>query len=303
MISIIIVNYNTGELLKECLRSIFSKVKKINFEILVIDNNSSDNSLEIAKKELSGVNLITNKNNLGFAGANNQGIKIANGKYIFLLNPDTVILNKSLNDIVKFMDNHPEIGACGPLVLNSDNSMQRQCKRGVPDFWNSFSYYSGLWNLFPKSRWWKNKFGGYFLLNKPDDKACEVDCLSGAAIIFRRNLIEKIGLLNEKYVMYWEDVEWCFRIKKNGWKVYYFPSFKILHYGGASGSQIHALKNLYYFHRGAYLFYKEYIAPNHFFLNNFLYYISIWSVFCYKCLLNLFKKEKIIGSKKPLKKK
>jgi len=298
-LSIIIVNYNTRKLLKGCLESIFQKIEDINLEVLVIDNASSDKSLEIAKEELLKTKVLINRENVGFAGANNQGIKEAKGKYILLLNPDTIILDENLEKLIEFMDSHSEAGACGPLVLNSDGTMQKQCKRGFPIFWTSFSYYSGLWKLFPKNKWWRRKFGSYFLLDKPEDKICEIDCLSGAAMMFRKEIVDKIGLLNEEYVMYWEDVEWCFRIKKAGWKIYYIPLARIMHYGGVSGSQVHASRNLWYFHRGAYLFYNQYLAPDNFSLVNFLYYICIWFVFCYKFLLNLFKREKIIGSKKP----
>jgi len=300
ILSVVIVNYNTKKLLKDCLKSVFQKMKDINFEILVVDNASSDNSLDMVSKEFPEVKIITNRENVGFAKANNQAIRKAVGKYILLLNPDTIILDNALKEILKFMEEHPEVGVCGPLILNSDSTMQRQCKRGFPTFWNSFTYYSGLWKLFPKSKWWKRNFGGYFLLDKLDNEICEVDQLSGAAMIFRKIILEKIGLMNEDYIMYWDDTDWCFRIKKAGWKIYYIPLAKIIHYGGAGGVQLNAFKNLWYFHRGAHLFYKNYLAPHCFFLTNFLYYSGVWFAFVLKLLSNLFRKEKIIGSKKPI---
>jgi len=298
-LSIVIVNYNTQELLKNCLKSVFKKIKNIPLEVLVIDNASTDLSLDMVQKEFPEVKIITNRENVGFAKANNQAIKKAVGKYILLLNPDTVILDEGLKELLKFMNEHPEAGACGPLILNSDGTIQRQCKRSFPNFWNSFTYYSGLWKLFPRSKWWRKNFGRYFLLDKPDDKICEVDQLSGAAMIVRKSILEKVGLMNEDYIMYWDDTDWCFRIKKAGWKIYYVPLAKIIHYGGAGGVQLHAFKNLWYFHRGAYLFYKRYLAPSYLFLTNFLYYSGVWFIFILKLLSNLFRKEKIIGSKKP----
>jgi len=299
ILSIIIVNYNTKELLKNCLKSIFQKMKDIDFEIWVVDNNSSDGSLEMIGKEFPKVKIIANKENVGFAKANNQAIKEVGGKYILLLNPDTVILDENFKELIKFMEEHPEVGACGPLVLNRDGTMQRQCKRGFPTFWNSFGYYSGLWKLFPTIKWWRKIFGGYFLLNKPDDKICKVDQLSGAAMMVRKSILEKVGLMNEDYIMYWDDTDWCFRIKKAGWKIYFVPLTKIIHYGGAGGVQLQALKNLWYFHRGACLFYRRYLSSNYFFLINFLYYSGVWFAFSLKLLFNLFRKEKVIGSKKP----
>jgi hypothetical protein len=298
-LSIIVVNYNTKEFLKNCLKSVFQKMKDIRFEIWVIDNASTDGSLEMLREEFPKVKIITNKENIGFARANNQAIKKARGRYVFLLNPDTIILDENFKMLIQFMEEHPEAGACGPLVLNKDGTMQRQCKRGLTTFWNSFTYYSGLWRLFPKNKWWRKNFGGYFLLDKPDDKICEIDNLSGAAMMVRKETIEKVGLMCEDYIMYWDDVDWCFRIKKAGWKIYYVPFTKMIHYGGAGGAQLHAFKNLWYFHRGACLFYKRYLAPKYFFLVNFPYYSGVWLAFGLKLLFNLFRKEKIIGSKKP----
>jgi len=118
-------------------------------------------------------------------------------------------------------------------------------------------------------------------------------------MMVRKEVLEKVGPMNEDYVMYWDDTDWCFRIKKAGWKIYYIPLTKITHYGGAGGAQLHAFRNLWYFHRGACLFYRRYLAPNSFFVVNFLYYSGVWFAFGLKVLFNLFRKEKIIGSKKP----
>ncbi len=298
MLSIVIVNYNTKEILKNCLNSVFEKIKDINFEVLVVDNASNDGSIEMIKNEFPNVRVIINKKNIGFAKASNQGLKNVNGKYILLLNPDTIFLDENFKKLIDFMEECPDVGACGPLILNKDGSIQRQCKRGLSTFWNSFTYYSGLWKLFPQNKWWQKKFGGYFLLNKPYDKICEVDVLSGAAILIRKKTLEEVGLICEDYIMYWDDTDLCFRIKKEGWKIYYLPLTKIIHYGGAGGTQIHAFKNLWYFHRGACLFYKKYLSSNYFFLINFLYYSGVWFAFCLKLLSNLFKKEKTIGSRK-----
>lgn len=298
-LSIIIVSCNTRNILRNCLESIFENIKDIDFEVWVVDNASSDGSLEMIEKEFPEVKTIANKENLGFAKANNQAIKKVEGKYIFLLNPDAVILDENFGKLIQFMEEHPEAGACGPLVLNKNGTMQRQCKRGFPTFWNSFAYYSGLWKLFSQNKWWIENFGGYFLLGKSDDKICEVGQLSGAAMIVRKEILEKVGLMSEDYVMYWDDTDWCYRIKEANWKIYYVPFVKITHYGGAGGAQLHAFKNLWYFHRGACLFYRRYLAPNYFFLINFLYYSGVWFAFSLKLLFNLFRKEKIIGSKKP----
>jgi len=298
--SIIIVNYNTKELLKNCLRSVFQKMKDIDFEVWVVDNASTDDSLEMVRKEFPKIKIIANKENIGFARANNQAIKEVAGKYVLLLNPDTIILDENFKELIKFMEEHPEVGACGPLILNRDGTIQRQCKKGWPTFWNSFTYYSGLWKLFSKNKWWRKNFGRYFLLDKPDDKIYEVDSLSGSAMMVRKEALKEVGLMCEDYIMYWDDIDWCYRIKKANWKIYYVPLTKITHYGGAGGTQLHAFKNLWYFHKGACLFYKRHLASHNFFLVNFLYYSGVWFAFGLKLLSNLFKREKIIGSKKPV---
>jgi hypothetical protein len=300
-LSIIIVNYNTKNLTMECVASIIRYNKDISYEIIVVDNASSDGSVEMVKGKFPKVKIIANKNNLGFVKANNQAITRAEGEYIFLLNPDTILLDKNLKQLIDFMNDHPEIGACGPLVLNKDGTMQRQCKRSFQYFWTTVTYYSGLWKLFPGSMWWKKKFGKYFLLDKPDDEICEVDQISGAAMIVRRGVLDNVGYMDEDYVMYWDETDWCFRIKKADWKVYYFPFVKIIHYGGSGGSRQHVFRNLWYFHRGACIFYRKHLASRYFFLINFLYYSGVWCGFIWKLFINFFLKEKIIGSRKPLK--
>ena len=300
-VSVIIVNYNCGKFLKDCLVSVLNNLKNIEYEVIVSDNGSTDGSVEGIRKEFPVVRVLENGRNVGFAAANNRAAKAARGEYLFLLNPDTVILDRDFAKIVRFMDSHKDAGAAGPLVLNTDGTMQRQCKRGWPTFRNSFFYYSGLWKLFPRSRTWKKISGGYFCLDKPDDAVCEVDQLSGAAMLVRRYTWEALGGMDERYTMYWDDTDLCFRIKSQGAKIYYVPLSQITHYGGAGGAQLHAFRNLWYFHKGACVFYHRYLEPKSNFIANGLFYASIWLAFLTKVVLNSFRKEKIIGSKKPQK--
>lgn len=298
-LSIIIVSYNTKNFLKDCLESIFQKIKKTSFEVLVVDNGSVDKSEEMVEKEFPLVRVIKNKENVGFAKANNQGIKEAKGEYIFLLNPDTLILDDNINELIDFFDSQKEIGIIGPKVLNADYSFQRQCKRGWPTFWNSFCYVSGLWKILNKTPWQKKVFGGYFLLDKNENEISEVQQISGSAMIVRKKVFEQVGLLDENYFLYWEDSDFCFRVQEKNWKIYYYPFFRVLHYGGKGGTQRQPLKNLWYFHRGLFIFYRRYLAPNSFFLINIFYYLLIGFMFLFKLFINLFRKEKIIGSVKP----
>ena len=301
MISIIIVNYNTAAILRDCLFSLYANLKRSDFEVIVADNFSSDGSVEMIKSEFPDVRIVANRENFGFAKANNQAIPFAKGEYIFLLNPDTFVLDGNIAMLADFMGSHPEAGACGPRVLNSDRTMQRQCKRGGPTFKNLFFYYSGLWRLFPGSPKWKKIAGGYFLLDKSDDAVCEVDQLSGAAMLIRKAAMGNVGPIEEKYVMYWEDTDYCFRLKAAGWKIYYVPGASIVHLGGAGGTQRHAGKNLWYFHRGAAMFYGRYLSDREPLAGRALFYAGNWAVFFMKFTANLLLKEKIIGSRKPAK--
>lgn len=298
-LSVIIVNYNSGPILKDCLVSVFANFKNIRFEIIVVDNASLDGSPELIKKEFPSVKLFESGANLGFAKANNLALPFVKGRYVFFLNPDTIILDENIWRLVAFMDSRPEAAAVGPLILNADGTMQRQCKRGWPTFRNLFFYYSGLWKMFPKSREWKKITGGYFLTNESDNSICEVDQLSGAAMIVTRTAVESIGGMNTEYVMYWDDTDYCFRIKEGGGRIYFVPLAKIIHLGGAGGTQLNALRNLWYFHRGAGMFYRRYLSKREFFADRILFYAGNWTVFISKYIFNIFAREKVIGSRKP----
>ncbi|MGB9681255.1 MAG: glycosyltransferase family 2 protein [Minisyncoccia bacterium] len=300
LLSVIIVNYNSSNYLKSCLNSIAKKFQNINYEVIVIDNASEkEKILSSLSQEYNFLKIIRNQKNFGFAKANNQGIKIAKGKYIFLLNPDTVILNTGINELINFLEENPKIGIIGPKILNSDLSFQYQCKRGWPTFWNAFTYLTKLYKLFPKNKKWQKIFGGYFLLEKDQNQIQKVDQVSGAAMIVRKEVFDKIGYLNEDYFLYWEDSDFCFRAQLAGFEIYYHPFLEIIHYGGKGGTQRQPFRNLWYFHRGLYIFYRKYLAKRKLFLVNWLYYFSIFAVFLLKLLLNLFRKKKIIGSLKP----
>jgi GT2 family glycosyltransferase len=267
----------------------------LSFEVLVVDNASSDGTFEMLKNEFPQVNAIFSKENLGFAKANNLAIKEAKGKYIFLLNPDTILLDENFEKLIDFAQKNPDVGAIGPKVLNSDLTIQHQCKRGFPTPWNIFCYLSGLAKIFPKSK----IFAGYLLTYLDTEKIQEVDSLSGCAMVVKREVIEKVGMMDEDYYLYGDDLDWCYRIKSAGWKVVYFPETKIIHYGGKGGTGKKPYFNIYHFYRSAFIFYKKHLARKYFFLINWLVYLGIFLRFLMVIIINFFKKEKNIGSKKP----
>jgi GT2 family glycosyltransferase len=261
----------------------------------VVDNASSDGTFEMLKNEFPQVNAIFSKENLGFAKANNLAIKEAKGKYIFLLNPDTILLDENFEKLIDFAEKNPDVGAIGPKVLNSDFTIQHQCKRGFPSPWNIFCYLSGLAKIFPKSK----IFAGYLLTYLDTEKIQEVDSLSGCAMVVKKEVIEKVGMMDEDYYLYGDDLDWCYRIKSAGWKVVYFPETKIIHYGGKGGTGKKPYFNIYHFYRSAFIFYKKHLARKYFFLINWLVYLGIFFRFLIVIIINSFKKEKTIGSKKP----
>jgi len=224
-LSIVIVSYNVRGLLKECLESIYRTTKYIQFEVYVVDNNSSDGTIQMIEREFPQVKLIANKDNIGFAKANNLAFQKSRGKYILMLNPDTVILQNSLYKIVNYFEQQPNIGAIGCKMLNSDRTLQPSCYN-FPTLLEIFGMY------FIGSR----IFSG---LKKFDyDKVQEVDFVRGAFLALNKQCLEEIGLLDEKLFMFGEETDLCYRMKQRGWKVIYIPDTVIIHHRGKSTEQI-----------------------------------------------------------------
>jgi len=230
-LSIIIVNYNVKHRLRECLLSIYRSTKGTSFEIIVVDNNSTDGSVDMVKSEFPAVKLIENSQNLGFARAANQGLKENKGRYILLLNPDTIVLPNALDKMVEFMEANSEAGALGCKLLNPDGSLQPSC-RSFPTLITVLFENTGLEKLFLRNR----IIGRHRIGHWDYNDIREVDQPMGSALMVRRETATQVGLMDEQFYMYYEDVDWCFRIKKGGWKIYFLPSAQIIHYGGQSAS-------------------------------------------------------------------
>jgi len=284
-VSIIIVNYNTSNLLKECIESIKNNAINICYEIIVVDNNSSDNSIDLIKNKFESLKIIINKINLGFARANNQGIKRSEGRYILLLNPDTVLLRDCLKKMVEFMDGHPEAGVAGCRVLNPNGTLQLACRRSFPAPSVSFYRLTGLSRLFPKSK----TFARYNLTYYNPDVVQEVDAVSGSFMMIRRKAMNEVGMLDEQFFMYGEELDLCFRMKEKGWKVYYVPDAEIIHYKGKS-SQQRKRKAVIDFHKAMYIFHKKHYADHTFFLLNWIIILGITLRAGLFLALSLFKK-------------
>jgi len=229
-LSIIIVNYNVKEFLQNLLHSITKSALNIDYEIIVIDNASNDGSVEFIKEKFPSVKLIANKENLGFSKANNLGLKIAQGMYLLLLNPDTLLREDTVHRMLQFFKNTSEAGLAGCKILNPDGSLQLACRRSFPGPWTSFCKVTGLSSIFPKSR----IFARYNLTYLDENQTYEVDAVSGSFMMMKREVFEKIGGFDEEFFMYGEDLDLCYRVQKAGYKVFYVHDTQIIHYKGES---------------------------------------------------------------------
>ncbi len=229
-LSVVIVNYNVKHFLEQCLHSVLKASKNITAEIFVVDNNSVDGSAQLVNQKFPGVHLIRNKENVGFSRANNQAIRLAKGKYILLLNPDTVVEEDTFSKILAFMEEHSDAGGLGVKMIDGKGNFLPESKRGLPTPWVAFCKMFGLSKLFPRSK----KFGKYHLSYLDEDEIHRVDVLAGAFMLLRKETLDKTGLLDESFFMYGEDIDLSYRIKLEGYENYYFPDTTIIHYKGES---------------------------------------------------------------------
>lgn len=286
-LSIIIVSYNTKELLKQTLESVCNHQLGHAFEVWVVDNNSSDGSSTMIKELFPQVHLLENPANVGFAAANNFAIKGSGGKYILLLNSDTVILPGTLDTMLEFMHQHPRVGAAGCKVVLPDGRLDLACRRSFPTPLNALYQALGLSKIFPAS----SRFAQYNLTYLDENLTYPVDCIVGAFMLVRRTVVDQVGLLDEDFFMYGEDIDWCYRIKQAGWEIYYHPAAKIIHHKGAS-SKKRPWRMLYEFHRSMVLFYCKHYENDNPFILNVIVRLGIWMRFGVALIINLLKRKK-----------
>jgi len=267
-LAIVIVNYNTCQLLRSCLQSIRQGKGDYEIKVCVVDNASTDDSVLMVQTEFPEIDLIANQTNDGFASANNRGLRhfgfdqaeIACPRYALLLNPDTKLPPESLQTMLQFMDDTPDAGAAGPKLLLLDGSLDLACRRSFPSPEVSFYHMVGLAKLFPNHP----KFAQYNLTHLNPDQLTEVDSVVGAFMMVRAEAIRQVGLMDEIYFMYGEDLDWAFNIKSHGWKVYYNPAASVLHVKRAASRR--SAKAQVEFYRAMEIFYRKHYAAT----------ISIW---------------------------
>jgi len=272
-LSVIIVNYNTKDLLRACLSTVFdSELRSYTMEVFVSDNASSDGSKQMVGKEYPQVRVIENSKNLGFAAANNQGLKMAQGRYVVLLNSDTEVSPDTFSTMIEYMDENKDVGGATCKLVLADGKIDPACHRGFPTPWASFTYYAGLEKLFPRSR----LFSKYHLGYKDPDTIHDVDVISGAFFWVRQEIISSVGLLDEDYFMYAEDIDWAYRIRTAGWRIVYNPTTTTLHRKKQSGrshaSKAQRIKTQLLFHKNNKLFYTKHYAKQYSPVLTFLIY-------------------------------
>lgn len=232
-LSIIIVSYNTKDFLNNCINSLLNCIsKKINYEIIVADNASTDGSVKEVQNYNPKIKIIANKENLGFSKANNIGIRASSeSRYILFLNSDTLMQKKTIEEMIEFMDTHRDAGASTCKLVMPNGKIDDALHRGFPTPWNALCHFSGLEKLFPKSK----LFAGYSLGWKDFEKTHEIDALAGAFMLVRREAGEQVKWWDEDYFFYGEDIDFCYMLKQKGWKIYYVSNVFVIHYKGVSG--------------------------------------------------------------------
>ena len=297
-ISVIVVNYNVEFFLEQCLNSVKKALENVSGEVFVVDNNSIDGSVEMVRLKFPEINLIANKDNRGFSKANNQAIEISQGEYILLLNPDTVVEEDTFLKVISFMDNHPDAGGLGVRMLDGKGVFLPESKRGLPTPTVAFYKIFGLSKLFPKSK----KFGQYHLGHLNELETNEVDILSGAFMLMRKEALNKVGLLDETFFMYGEDVDLSYRIQKGGYKNYYFPETRIIHYKGESTKKS-SVNYVFVFYRAMVIFAEKHFSQKNaklfsFLINCAIYFrasLAIFGRFIKQISLPLFDSFYLIG--------
>lgn len=253
-LSVVIVSYNVKYYLEQCLSSLQRALKGVEFEIFVVDNHSKDGSVEYLSKRFPNVQLIASPHNLGFARANNLAIGKSRGEYVLLLNPDTVVGESTIIDALHFMDEHLDAGSLGVRMLDTKGDDAKESRRGLPTPIVSFYKMSGLCARFPKS----HRFGHYYMGYLPWDSPAPIEVVSGAFCLLRKTALDKVGLLDEDFFMYGEDIDLSYRVLKGGFQNYYFPA-RILHYKGES-TQKSSFRYVHVFYEAMFIFFKKHYS-------------------------------------------
>jgi GT2 family glycosyltransferase/lipopolysaccharide/colanic/teichoic acid biosynthesis glycosyltransferase len=260
-VSVIIVNYNVRDFLLQSLQSLEKALREIPSEIFVVDNASDDGSVDVLRRRFPAIQLIRNTANLGFAKANNIALKKARGKFFLLINPDTIVQEDTIRVMIDFLQDHPDVGLAGCKILNPDGSFQPACRRSFPTPWVAFAKIFGLSKLFPKTK----LFGKYNLTYLDTEETYPVEAVSGSFMMLRKETYERVGGLDESFFMYGEDLDWCYRIRRAGWRIFYVHSTQIIHYKGES-TRRSSLDEIRTFYNAMHLFVEKHFHSSRLFI-------------------------------------
>ena len=253
-LSVVIVNYNVSHYLLQCVDSLSHALRGTDSEVIVVDNHSRDNSVTLLRQYHPEVRIVENLHNLGFAKANNIAIRQSRGEYVLLLNPDTIVSESVVKGVISFLDSHPEAGSAGVRMLNADGTVAPESRRGVPTPMTAFYKLSGLCGMCPNSR----RFGRYYLGHLPWDSPQQIEVVSGAFCMLRTSVLKKVGLLDEDYFMYGEDIDLSYRILKSGATNWYVPE-TILHYKGESTHKS-SFRYVHVFYQAMHIFFRKHFS-------------------------------------------
>ena len=294
-LSIVIPTYNAHEWIQGCIDSITLHHPSSDYEIIVVDDTSSDDTIAIVRQQFPTVRLFANEKNVGFGKTVNVGLKEASGEYVLVLNNDTWMHEGALDAMIAFLDTHADTGIVGPKVLSGDGSLQQQCRRRIPTPAAALLYFTGIAKLFPKNP----KVAGYLMTAADENQTTEVDAVSGACLMVRREVIDRIHGFDPEYYLYGEDMDFCWRAKLAGWNVIYHPDAVITHFGGQGGTGKKKLYATIEWHRAMWIFYRKHRAPQVAFPERALVYSGIALKTALAVTTNALRRSATPGTAKP----
>jgi GT2 family glycosyltransferase len=294
-LSIVIPTYNAHEWIQGCLDSIQLHRPSCPYEIIVVDDRSGDDTVEIVRRMYPDVRVFANDTNVGFGKTVNVGLCAAGGDYFLVLNNDTWMHAGALDAMIGYLDAHPDTGIVGPRVLNSDGSLQQQCRRRIPTPRAALLYFSGIASLFPKNP----SIAGYLMTAADESQTTEVDSVSGACLMVRRQVLDQLHGFDPEYYLYGEDMDFCWRAKLAGWKVVYFPGAAITHFGGQGGTGKKKIYATIEWHRAMWIFYRKHRAPTVAFPERALVYSGIALKTAVAVAVNALRRSGTPGTAKP----
>ena len=290
-----ITAWNVRGLLEQCLRSILRNPPKMNFRVVVLDDHSPDDTVEMVRREFPQVDLIVSEENLGFIRANNLVLRRYEGRarYHLLLNADTVVQPGALDELVRFADEHPDTGIVGGKLVKPDGKLDWPCKRSFQTPEVFFYRALRLDKLFPHSR----RYGKYHLTYLDENETHEVDAVCGALLLIRAETLHQVGLMDEQLFMYSDDVDWCYRTKAAGWKVFYHPRAVVIHHKGASNKK-RSYRMIYWWYRSTWMVYRKSLSSQYSGLTNALVYLGIHFMMLVSLFVNVLRPTKTLPSRR-----